>query len=479
MRQRHNIPAGKSLLLRLSVCRFFLFCCLAVFACSAFGQKVKQEAVFYKNAGILAVGNMSKGKFVEGSRIKFYRFSSAISYRVKKSGDEIYLKHGRDEKRLSDLKILIDCIYYKENEEDRFKGFLDCDGPFCYGTFKLYNSPDSKSFVHNSKDPSGKFFYDILSVDSTQAKIGSWLVSAKKTEAGYLMRAKNDYDRYIAKSKLPILVEGILPLEDFDIKSAIGIPLMTLMHKLKCAKVTLKSRDEFDGTVKLKRRIEGIVKVGAAGEEELDCELLNGTYKYHLTGDVFVGEYQRIYHDPSGIHIPTRGTMKFANGDSITGDWLAGYTFDYDDWEKIFDESNGPTDIRNKAIALKQQKDEEEAKKQGIADIILNPLKDDVIAEVKKLTHGRGADVCIECAGVKATFDMSWQVVRPNGTVSILALYGDSQELPLQIMGGKNLTIRSGWVDSTHMQELIDLIESGKLNTDFLITHEAPLNDIL
>lgn len=121
----------------------------------------------------------------------------------------------------------------------------------------------------------------------------------------------------------------------------------------------------------------------------------------------------------------------------------------------------------------------EEAKKQGIADIILNPLKDDVIAEVKKLTHGRGADVCIECAGVKATFDMSWQVVRPNGTVSILALYGDSQELPLQIMGGKNLTIRSGWVDSTHMQELIDLIESGKLNTDFLITHEAPLNDIL
>ena len=368
MRQRHNIPAGKSLLLRLSVCRFFLFCCLAVFACSAFGQKVKQEAVFYKNAGILAVGNMSKGKFVEGSRIKFYRFSSAISYRVKKSGDEIYLKHGRDEKRLSDLKILIDCIYYKENEEDRFKGFLDCDGPFCYGTFKLYNSPDSKSFVHNSKDPSGKFFYDILSVDSTQAKIGSWLVSAKKTEAGYLMRAKNDYDRYIAKSKLPILVEGILPLEDFDIKSAIGIPLMTLMHKLKCAKVTLKSRDEFDGTVKLKRRIEGIVKVGAAGEEELDCELLNGTYKYHLTGDVFVGEYQRIYHDPSGIHIPTRGTMKFANGDSITGDWLAGYTFDYDDWEKIFDESNGPTDIRNKAIALKQQKDEEEAKKRAAAE---------------------------------------------------------------------------------------------------------------
>lgn len=114
-----------------------------------------------------------------------------------------------------------------------------------------------------------------------------------------------------------------------------------------------------------------------------------------------------------------------------------------------------------------------------VADIALNPMKDDVEAVIKSFTDGRGADVVIECAGVKATFDMSWKIARPNGTVSILALYGDSQELPLNIMGGKNLTITSGWVDSIHIPELMALIESGKLNTDFLITHEAPLNDIL
>lgn len=121
----------------------------------------------------------------------------------------------------------------------------------------------------------------------------------------------------------------------------------------------------------------------------------------------------------------------------------------------------------------------EAALKEGVADMVLNPLKDDVDAAVKAVTNGRGADVVIECAGVKATFDMSWQIARPNGTVSILALYGESQELPLNIMGGKNLTITSGWVDSIHCEELIALIEAGKLNTDFLITHQAPLNDIL
>lgn len=74
---------------------------------------------------------------------------------------------------------------------------------------------------------------------------------------------------------------------------------------------------------------------------------------------------------------------------------------------------------------------------------------------------------------------MSWQIVRPNGTVSVVALYNDAQELPLQIMANKNLTFRTGWVDSVHMTELISLIENGKIDMDFLITHKAPLNDIL
>lgn len=134
----------------------------------------------------------------------------------------------------------------------------------------------------------------------------------------------------------------------------------------------------------------------------------------------------------------------------------------------------------SKIIAIDTEKSRlEVAKKQGIADLTINPAKEDAIAIVQSLTEGKGADVSIECAGVKPTFDMSWQIVRPNGTVSVVALYNDAQELPLQIMANKNLTFRTGWVDSVHMTELISLIENGKLDLDFLITHKAPLNDIL
>lgn len=116
---------------------------------------------------------------------------------------------------------------------------------------------------------------------------------------------------------------------------------------------------------------------------------------------------------------------------------------------------------------------------ESVADIAFNPLKDDVEKEILALTSGRGADVVIEAAGVKPTFDLSWKLARPNGTVSIIALFSESQILPLETMGGKNLTIRTGWVDATHMDELLALVETKKIDLNFLATHEAPLDQVL
>ncbi len=79
------------------------------------------------------------------------------------------------------------------------------------------------------------------------------------------------------------------------------------------------------------------------------------------------------------------------------------------------------------------------AKKQGIADLTINPAKEDAIAIVQSLTEGKGADVSIERAGVKPTFDMSWQIMVPNGTVSVVALYNDAQELPLQTVMARKI----------------------------------------
>ena len=89
-----------------------------------------------------------------------------------------------------------------------------------------------------------------------------------------------------------------------------------------------------------------------------------------------------------------------------------------------------------------------------------------------------GADVVLEVAGAEATFRLAWECARPNGLVTVVALYDQAQILPLPDMYGKNLTFKTGGVDGCDCEETLRLIAEGKLNTEPLITHTYPLERI-
>lgn len=91
--------------------------------------------------------------------------------------------------------------------------------------------------------------------------------------------------------------------------------------------------------------------------------------------------------------------------------------------------------------------------------------------------HG-GADVVLEVAGAKDTFNLAWKCARPNAIVTVVALYDEAQKLPLPDMYGKNLTFKTGGVDGCDCAEILSLIEQGKIDTTPLITHKYCLNDI-
>ena len=91
--------------------------------------------------------------------------------------------------------------------------------------------------------------------------------------------------------------------------------------------------------------------------------------------------------------------------------------------------------------------------------------------------HG-GADVVLEVAGAKNTFEMAWRCARPNAVVTVVALYDEPQTLPLPEMYGKNLIFKTGGVDGCDCAEILRLIEQGKLDTTPLITHRFPLGEI-
>lgn len=119
------------------------------------------------------------------------------------------------------------------------------------------------------------------------------------------------------------------------------------------------------------------------------------------------------------------------------------------------------------------------AKERGLADVTLVPGKDRIQERVLSEIRGRGADVVLEAAGGKDTFQTAWQIARANAIVVVVAMYEENQILPLPAMYGKNLTFKTGGVDGCRCGEIMELIGAGKLDVSFLISHRCDLSRIM
>ncbi len=109
---------------------------------------------------------------------------------------------------------------------------------------------------------------------------------------------------------------------------------------------------------------------------------------------------------------------------------------------------------------------------------VLTTTPEQAEALLAQVTDRGGADVVLEVAGGADTFQLAWQLARPNAIVTVVALYDRPQILPLPQMYGKNLTFKTGGVDGCNCAETLELIRQGKLDTVPLITHTYSLKDI-
>ena len=109
---------------------------------------------------------------------------------------------------------------------------------------------------------------------------------------------------------------------------------------------------------------------------------------------------------------------------------------------------------------------------------VLTVTPDKCLDFVMSQSDNGGADVVLEVAGADSTFRLAYECARPNAIVTVVALYDKPQTLPLPDMYGKNLTFKTGGVDGCDCDEVLKLIEAGKINTEPLITHTFPLNEI-
>lgn len=128
-------------------------------------------------------------------------------------------------------------------------------------------------------------------------------------------------------------------------------------------------------------------------------------------------------------------------------------------------------------IVCEQSEERRNFVKQHYPNVLLT-TPDECEDFVKNNSDHGGADRVLEVAGGKDTFQLAWRTARPNAIVTVVALYDEAQTLPLPDMYGKNLTFKTGGVDGCDCEEVLQLIEEGKIDTTPLITHRFPLSRI-
>ena len=203
-------------------------------------------------------------------------------------------------------------------------------------------------------------------------------------------------------------------------------------------------------------------------------------------------EYVRVPFAEQGLNkIPDSVTDEEALfvGDVLATGYWATRISEIEEEDTVVIIGGGPTGIctllcvmlkQPKRIILCETDDEriEFIKKHYPEVMVVNPKEVDVEEFVKRNSDHGGADRVLEVAGSSSTFELAWKIARPNAVVTVVALYEETQKLPLPQMYGKNLIFKTGGVDGCDCDAILKLIEERKIDTTPLITHTFPLSEI-
>jgi (R,R)-butanediol dehydrogenase / meso-butanediol dehydrogenase / diacetyl reductase len=92
---------------------------------------------------------------------------------------------------------------------------------------------------------------------------------------------------------------------------------------------------------------------------------------------------------------------------------------------------------------------------------------------------GRPIDVVFEATGAPALVQTAMELVRPAGTVVLIALYEAPAQIVPTIAVQKELTVRGSAIFTpAEFQEAVELLASGKVRGQPLITHRLALEDL-
>merc|ERR1719481_153344 len=117
------------------------------------------------------------------------------------------------------------------------------------------------------------------------------------------------------------------------------------------------------------------------------------------------------------------------------------------------------------------------AKKCG-ADVVLNPAKCNLKAEIDGLTEGLGCDVYIEATGAEASVRQGLNIIARLGRFVEYSVFGREVSCDWSIISDtKELTVQGGHLGPRMWPKAISMVASGELPMEDIISHVFSIKD--
>ena len=111
------------------------------------------------------------------------------------------------------------------------------------------------------------------------------------------------------------------------------------------------------------------------------------------------------------------------------------------------------------------------------ADVLINSQKTDLAGEVNRQTAGKGVDVAFEAVGFARTFLDAVSITKTGGQLVAVGNLEKIVELNIQELVSKELTVSGSYASSGEFARCIELIASGKIDVEPLISEVMPLEE--
>lgn len=121
----------------------------------------------------------------------------------------------------------------------------------------------------------------------------------------------------------------------------------------------------------------------------------------------------------------------------------------------------------------------EQVTEMGVADYAINGREKDAVEEVKRLTGGVGADITIEVTGVDLALRQAFDALRKGGKLLLVGTHSKNFDLwSLAVMYREISIIGTFAHVPTEAERFVNLVESGRIKLEPLISHEFSLDDV-